>query len=145
MPSKLADVTSHIIQGIQDQTECNQIQDTNDIIRNDEHAFKCPTYPKETVVYTAQIHGNNLTNTSILVSCLNKWIQLNKTRGIVVNEVDLEINKQCTKVVNDVNSSLDCGQKPNKKLGITRDKYIAIGFGILSAILAIIIFIIIAR
>jgi hypothetical protein len=107
MPSKLSDVTGHIIQGIKDQ--CSQIQVKDDIITNNECAFKCPAYPKETVVYSAQIHGNELTNTSILVSCLDKWIQ--KTQVIVVNEVDLKINKECTSIVNDVKSSLECQTK----------------------------------
>jgi hypothetical protein len=135
MPNKLSDVTGHIIQGIKDQ--CSQIQVKDDIITNNERAFKCPTYPKETVVYSAQIHGNELTNTSILVSCLDKWIQ--KTKIIVVNEVDLEINKECTSVVNDVNSSLECGQNPTKTPGIGRDEGLAIGLGTLSGILLIII------
>ena len=139
MPNKLADVNRHIIRGIQDQ--CKQIQVKNDIITNDEHAFKCPTYPKETVVYTAQIRGNELMNTSILVSCLDKWIQLKETRGIVVNEVDLEINKECTSVVDDVNSSLDCGQKPTTESSIPF-KRLVIAFGTLSAVLIVTILII---
>ena len=64
MPNKLADVTSGIIQGIKDQ--CSQIQVKDDVIENNERAFECPTYPEETVVYSAQIRGNELTNTSIL-------------------------------------------------------------------------------
>ena len=133
MPNKRADITSHIIQGIKDQ--CNQIQVKDDVIRNDEHAFECPTHPKETVVYNAQVYGNELTNTSILVSCLDKWIK--KTQVIVVYEVDLEINKECTSVVDDVNSSLDCGQKPvpTKKPNMSRDKRIAIGVGVSSIFL----------
>jgi hypothetical protein len=136
MPNKLTDVTGHIIQGIKDQ--CSQIQVKDDIITNNEHAFECPTqYPEETVVYSAQLRGNELTNTSILVSCLDKWIE--KTQAIVVNEVDLKINKECTSVVNDVYSSLDCGQKPTKKSGMTGDKRMAIGFGVSTAFLVIII------
>jgi hypothetical protein len=129
MPNKRADVIGHIIQGIKD--ECNQIQVKDDIITNKEHAFKCPAYPKETVVFSAQLRGNEMSNTSILVSCLRKWIQ--KTQGIVVNEVDLEINKECTSVADDVNSSLDCGQQPNPP----DTKGMAIGFGTLSAVLVI--------
>ena len=135
MFKKRSDVTGHIIQGIKNQ--CSQIQVKDDIITNNDHAFKCPTDPKETVVYSAQIRGNELTNTSILVSCLDKWIQ--KTQVIVVNEVDLEINKECTSVVDDVNSSLDCGQKPTKQSGISRDKAMAIGFGIATSVLIILV------
>ena len=135
MPNKLADVTNGIIQGINDQ--CNQIQVKKDTITNNEHAFKCLTYPKEIVVYSAQIHGNELINTSILVSCLKKWIQ--KTQVIVVNEVDLEIHKDCTKVVNDVNSSLDCAAI--KKPSITNDEWIAIGVGVSAAVLFILLII----
>jgi hypothetical protein len=134
MPSKLSDITGHIIQGIKD--ECNQIQVKDDIITSNERAFKCPAYPEETVVYSAQIHGNELTNTSILVSCLDEWIQ--KTKVIVVNEVDLEINKECTSVVNDVNSSLDCGQNPPN---IGRDEVLAIVFGNLTLVLVMTIMI----
>ena len=146
MPNKRTDVTNHIIQGIKDQ--CNQIQVNDGIILYNKHAFQCPTYPKETVVYSAQIHGNKLTNTSILVSCLDKWIQLNKTRGIVVYEFELKINKECTKVVDDINSSLDC-QKPieyTEKTGKSYDfKGMTIGFGssLLITIIIIIIIIII--
>jgi hypothetical protein len=136
MPSKLSDVTGHIIQGIKDQ--CNQIQVKDDNIINNERAFECPTYPEKTVVYNAHLHGNELTNTSILVSCLDKWIQ--NTRDIVVNEVDLEINKECTSVINNVNSSLDCGSGPNptKESNISHGKGLAIGLGTLSAILVVI-------
>ena len=134
MPNKLADVTSRIIQGIKDQ--CNQIQVKDDIITNNEHAFECPTYPKETVVYSAQIHGNELTNTSILVSCLDKWIQLQETRDIVINGVDHNINKECTSVVNDANSSLDC---ETKKSGLTRFQTLAIVFGSLFGLAIVII------
>lgn len=137
MPNKLADITNRIIQGIKDQ--CNQIQVKDDIITNNEHAFECPTYPKETVVYSAQIRGNELTNTSVLVSCLDKWIQ--ETKVIVVNEVDLEINKGCTNVVNDINSLLDC-QNPTKKSSITLAAGFAIALGIL--VFAIIIVVIIS-
>ena len=78
-----------------------------------------------------------------MVSCLDKWIQ--KTQGIVVNEVNLEINKECTNVVDDVNSSLDCGQKPPapKKSGMSRDERIAIGVGVSAAILLILAVVII--
>jgi hypothetical protein len=131
MPNKRADVTDRIIQGIKDQ--CNQIQVMDDIITNKEHAFKCPKYPDQTVVYNAQLRGNELTNTSILVACLDKWIE--KTHDIVVNEVGLEINKECTSVVNDVKSSLEC---QTKKSGITLDTGFAIALGILLSIVIVI-------
>ena len=133
MPNKLADVTGRIIQGIKDQ--CKQIQVKDDIITNNEHAFECPTYPKKTVVYSAQIRGNELTNTSILVSCLDKWIQLQETRDIVINGVDHNINKECTSVVNDVNSSLDC---ETKKPSITLAAGFAIALGIILFLVIII-------
>ncbi len=133
MPDKLSDITNRIIQGIKD--ECSQIQVKDDIITNNEHAFECPThYPEETVVYSAQIRGNELTNTSILVTCLDKWIK--KTQAIVVNEVDLKINKECTSVVNDVKSSLEC---QTKKSGISLDTGVAIALGILLFIAIVII------
>ena len=137
MPNKCDDIIDHIIQGIKDQ--CNHIQVKDDVITNKDRAFECPMYPDETVVYSAQLRGNELTNTSILVSCLDKWIK--KTQRIVVNEVGLEINKGCTSIVDYKNSSLDC---QTKKSGVTRDQGLAIGFGIISFLLVIVIIILVA-
>jgi hypothetical protein len=130
----LTDVTNHIIQGIKHQ--CSQIQVKDDIITNDEHAFECPTYPRKSIVYSAQLRGNELTNTSVLVTCLDDWIQLQETPEIVVGGVGFKINKECTSVVNDVNSSLDCQTKQSLTLAEIFD--IVLGILLVAAIIVII-------
>ena len=135
MPKKYSDINDCIIQGIKDQ--CSQIQVRDDIIddKTNNHAFKCAKNSREIVVYNAQLHDNGLTNTSILVSCLDKWIHDQKTQHIVMNNVQYEIDKECTNVVDDSNSELDCATTPS----VTLAEGFAIGFGIISAILIAII------
>ena len=99
-----SDINIHIIRGIND--EC-KIQAKSDVIPNNDGAFGCPKhYPKDTVVYSAQLLGNEETNTSILVSCLDKWIKTLKR--ITNKDVRILINHDCTGVTNDPNSDLDC-------------------------------------
>jgi hypothetical protein len=87
-------------------------------------------------VYSAQLRGNELANTSVLVTCLDKWIE--KTQVIVVNEVDLKINKECTSVVNDVKSSLECQTKKSNST-LAAGFAISIALGILLFIAIVII------
>lgn len=135
MPTKRVDINNRIIEGIKDQCSHTQVKD--DIIMINNSTFQCPSHPKKTVVYSTHLHGNDLTNTSILVSCLDKWIE--KTQTIAVNEADLEINKECTSVINDDNSGLDCATTSH----ITIGEGFAVGLGIISAFLIAIIIVLV--
>ena len=121
MTKKRSDINAHIIRGIQKM--CNHIQVTNDIFR-DNDAFKCPNNPKDVVVYNARLYHTGETNTSILVFCLEKWIKANKI--IPVNEVEVEINHSCTKVVNDNNNDYECASTV-KQSNINK---LALGLGV---------------
>jgi hypothetical protein len=134
MPKKYKDINTHIILGIKEQ--CSQIKVEDGIIMTDDliHAFKCAKHSRETVVYKAQLLGNDLTNTSILVFCLDKWIHDDKTQNIVMNNVEIEIDKKCTGVVDDSNSAPDCANTP-----LPEGDVLAIVFGTICAFLIVII------
>ena len=120
MKQRLTDINSQVSGGI--TAKCSQIVDVS--ITNNNHAFKCPNSPKNMVVYNAQLQCTDQANTSILVSCLDKWIA---TKGsIIVSGVELSIDHDCTKVVNDNNHDYECAASGNH---LTRSDKLAIGFG----------------
>lgn len=106
MTARRNDINNQLIQGI--KNECSEIQIKDDIIMDNDQAFGCPSKnPKNAVVYSTQLHDNEMTNTSILVSCLDKWIK--KSKYIVIDEFDVLINNHCSGVVNDYKSDFECG------------------------------------
>ena len=110
MTTRRNDINNQLIQGIKE--ECSEIQVNNEVIivYNDHPLFECPSRnptKSATVVYSTQLHGNELANTSILVTCLDKWIK--KSKYIVIDESDVSINDNCSGVVNDYSSDFDCG------------------------------------
>ena len=132
MKIRIDDINDHIKGGI--SAKCSQIPESGITITNNNHAFKCPNNPKNMVVYNAQLHGTNQVNTSLLVSCLNMWITTQ--RSITVNGVELSINHDCTKVVNDNNHDYECAASGNQ---LTRSDNLAIVFGTLSVVSMIIV------
>lgn len=104
-------------------------------MRND-RAFKCPNNPRSVVVYNAQLHSNDQINTSILVSCLDMWIATQ--RSITVNGVELSINHDCTKVVNDNNHDYmyECAASGNQ---LTRSDKLAIGLGVTFGVISVVL------
>ena len=120
MKQRLTDINNRISGGITDK--CSQIVDVS--ITNNNHAFKCPNSPKNMVVYNAQLQRTDQVNTSMLVSCLDKWIATK--RIIIVSGVELSIDHDCTKVVNDNNRDYECAASGNQ---LTRSDKLAIGFG----------------
>ena len=132
MKQRVEDINDRIKDGINDK--CSQISETDVIIMHNNHAFKCPNNPKSVVVYNAQLHSNGRINTSILVTCLNMWIAVQ--RSITVTGVELSINRHCTKVVNDNNHDYECAASGNQ---LTRSDKLAIGFGVAFGVTLIII------
>ena len=106
MTARRNDINNQLIQGIKD--ECSEIQVKDDIIMNSDQAFGCPSKnpTKNVVVYSTRLYGNELANTSILVSCLDKWIK--KSKYIVIDEFGVLINNHCSGVVNDYKSDFEC-------------------------------------
>ena len=67
-----------------------------------------------------------------MVSCLDTWIATQ--RSITVNGVELSINHDCTKVVNDNNHDYEYAASGNQ---LTRSDQLAIGFGVALVILGV--------
>ena len=125
MKIRVGDINDHIKGGI--SAKCSQIPESDITITNNNHAFECPNNPKNVVVYNAQLHGTDQTNTSLLVSCLNTWITAQ--RSILVTEVELSINHDCTKVVNDDNHDYECAAAASGNQ-LTGGYKLAIGLGV---------------
>ena len=129
------DIRKQITNGI-NKCSSKHIKITKDIFNKS--AFRCPKNPKSVVVYDARayVYGNDQINTSILVNCLDEWIAAQKT--ITANDVELEINKDCTKVVNDNNNDYECAAAKT-----SNDRILVIAFGVISLVLLIIILVLV--
>lgn len=130
---KVSDINNQILRGI--RKVCENIQVPDEIITNDDHAYKCPKHLPNNVMYEAHIQGTSQTNTTTLVSCLDKWLE--QVKVIQVNLVELSINKECTSVVNKQNTP-DCS---HGGVSLSLGDGFAIGFGISTFVLIVIIMI----
>lgn len=129
MNAREKDIKNKLIQGIKD--ECSEIQVKNDttLIIENNRAFGCPKNPENTIVYSAQLHGDEHVNTSRLVYCLDNWIK--RSKFIVITDFDFSINHNCSGVVNDEDSDFECATGNQ----LTSKDKLAIGLGIACFIL----------
>ena len=100
---KKKDINDRIFDGIRKQCSQTQLLSSPIIIgENGDHGaggYKCPENHniKNSVMYDARLHETSQANTTLLVSCLDQWIQESKV--FEVNGVELGINKECTGVL----------------------------------------------
>ena len=131
---KVQDINDEIIRGI--KRVCNNIIQTENIIGNrNGHGYKCNNNEDDHVLYHALLLNTSEANTTELVSCLDQWIKDPSTVTVLVDGLELGINKDCSGVKDD--QTIDC---PANKLGM--GYRLAIGFGVSLVIVLIILVII---
>ena len=96
---KVSSTGDQIIHGILSQAQCDWIP--NFIALNGKQAyFSCPKNKKikDSVIYNFHLLGSPMANTTLLVSCLDQWIQ--DSIIILVHGANLQIIKECSGVLN---------------------------------------------
>ena len=138
---KVSDLRKAIIDGL--KKECSQFHEVTSTAledmfnKNELHAYMCPPNTQNSVIYDAHFQEIKQVNTTILVSCLNQWI--NVTNSIIVDGVDYTINKQCTGVLDHATLSKCSFQQLNI------ESWLAIVFGGTTGLLLLIMCVAIVR
>lgn len=136
---KVNDIENQIVHGI--QTQCSQIPASLSIDGNHQ-AYGCPENHniQNSIIYDAHLQGTSRPweNTTVLVSCLDRWIHESAT--IEVNGVELRINKECTGLLDKgIQDPTECSYDAK----LTWTASLSIGFGIIIVLLLVIVIIII--
>ena len=132
---KVNDIENQIVHGI--RTQCNQIlaywsTDGNYLHASENHNIQ------NSIIYDAHLRGMPQDNTTVLVSCLDRWIHESAT--IEVNGVELRINKECTGLLDKgIQDPTECSYDAK----LTWTASLSIGFGIIIVLLLVIVIIII--
>lgn len=140
---KVRDINLKIVAKINSHCEDNTT-DVENGINTEKCGFRCQELQNDHVVYNVHLLQTANANVTKLVSCMDSWIKLPKTPTILVTGAEYDINKACSGVLTDSDSSpYICSWLPPKsKLDVASGIAIALGimlFIILVSIIATIV------
>ena len=94
---KVNDVNSVVIRNLQRLCNNNNIKESN--ICDDYHGYTCQNNADNHVIYNVHLVTTPEVTTTELVECFNLWLNTSPKIQVVVNGIELSLNKECTGII----------------------------------------------